>query len=68
MSDTSAADHPCYYCPKPGADCCIRLAAPPASGPPSPVYAHAVCASGHGIKPLYYVTDKPRTVVAFPWA
>ncbi|MEV8523101.1 hypothetical protein AB0451_02935 [Streptomyces sp. NPDC052000] len=59
--------HSCTYCDKMGADCCIRLAGM-ASGTPRPVFAHAACASDRGIKPLYYVTDQPTTVVVSPWA
>ncbi|WP_147267251.1 hypothetical protein [Streptomyces sp. SDr-06] len=68
MTETSGeAPRACFYCPQPGADCCIRLAAI-TSGPPRPVFAHAACAADHGIKPLYHVTDEPSVVMAFPWA
>ncbi|AYG80235.1 hypothetical protein DWB77_02366 [Streptomyces hundungensis] len=68
MTDSTSATRVCFYCPKPGADCCIRLAAAMPGRAPVPVYAHAACAAAHGIKPLYFETGTPHTVVAFPWA
>ncbi|MCT9092812.1 hypothetical protein N4G70_28660 [Streptomyces sp. ASQP_92] len=68
MSDTTPNTRACYYCPKAGADVCIRMSALTPGRPAVPVFAHEDCAADHGVAPLYRVTDDSNRVVAFPWA
>ncbi|QGV81399.1 hypothetical protein [Streptomyces ficellus] len=42
----------CAYCPKPGADVCVRTL-PSTSGPDRAVLAHRACAETRGVRPLY---------------
>jgi hypothetical protein len=56
MSDTPSpcqtSQLSCTYCPKPGADACVRMTAS-SSGPSRPVYAHQACARDRGVTPIY---------------
>lgn len=47
----------CIYCPKPGADCCVRVQRAEHGG--RHIYAHRTCAAERKVIPLYVFVDEP---------
>ncbi|MCX5396741.1 hypothetical protein [Streptomyces sp. NBC_00102] len=50
----------CRYCPKPGADVCVRTHGT-GSGSGTAVFAHAECAEQRGVQVLYRVLPEAVT-------
>lgn len=57
MATRTRRPRPCTYCPKLGADACIRTLPAQAGG--AHIYAHRKCAAARGVLPLYLFTDEP---------
>ena len=56
MATRTGRARPCTYCPKPGADACVRTQREEAGG--AHIYAHRACAAARGVVPLYLFTDE----------
>jgi hypothetical protein len=54
-----ASPKTCIYCPKPGAEVCVKVLEK-TSGPGHPLYAHRACAASHQVQALYEVLPAPE--------
>ncbi|MCB5169581.1 hypothetical protein LG634_32840 [Streptomyces bambusae] len=57
MADRPGGTRPCTYCPRPGADVCIRTNPASAEGAAPHLYAHRACASKLDVPPVHAFAD-----------
>ncbi|MFE7804031.1 hypothetical protein ACFU51_05055 [Streptomyces sp. NPDC057430] len=58
MATRTGRGRPCTYCPRTGADVCVRVLRDDHGG--QHIYAHRACAEDRSVTPMYSFIDQPK--------